>query len=331
MLKYTRAPASGLPLRVDRLANRVTFKRQLDALQAFADKQEVQLRAWCLLRVCGRDWWGVAGLVARGRPQQRLPVSMPPSAGSFARVPAYRSVPRPRTRPSARPLRPNSAASDTLLFVQGRIDPLMWTSGGVLFAARAREAVEKLHQFNDSQRLAIQNGLSQRLTLVQGPPGTGKTLVGVHLISVSAVRRRRGWDPGWGDRRPAPSCRVLSASCWRRLWRCAQQWRTNGLRPILACSDSNIAVDNLVDGLNRKGVRVVRIGKPEGVRPALLALSIDYACGILAVWRACTHARRWPLVCVWRDAFVVRSLGWLCCARSCRAILCDRQCQRRRG
>ena len=39
---------------------------------------------------------------------------------------------------------------------------------------------------------------------------------------------------------------------------------------VLACSDSNIAVDNILMGLVKCGVRAVRLGRPENTRPELL-------------------------------------------------------------
>ena len=45
--------------------------------------------------------------------------------------------------------------------------------------------------------------------------------------------------------------------------------------PILATSDSNIAVDNLVEGCAAVGLRVVRLGRPEAIRPELLRFCID--------------------------------------------------------
>lgn len=63
----------------------------------------------------------------------------------------------------------------------------------------------------------------------------------------------------------AVAIRILSH--WARL--------TNGESPILATSDSNIAVDNLVEGCASAGLRVVRLGRPEAIRPELLRFCID--------------------------------------------------------
>jgi hypothetical protein len=35
--------------------------------------------------------------------------------------------------------------------------------------------------------------------------------------------------------------------------------------PILACADTNAATDNILEGLYRKGVTVIRMGKPTSV------------------------------------------------------------------
>ncbi|KAL3688211.1 hypothetical protein R1sor_014520 [Riccia sorocarpa] len=83
---------------------------------------------------------------------------------------------------------------------------------------------------NDSQKIAIQKAMLRRLTLWQGPPGTGKTRTLVHYI--------KGY--------------------------CKQ-----GRRQVLACADSNVAVDNLVEGLLQQGLRVVRVGQPVKVKEKL--------------------------------------------------------------
>ena len=46
-------------------------------------------------------------------------------------------------------------------------------------------------------------------------------------------------------------------------------------KPILATSDSNIAVDNLVEGCANVGLRAVRLGRPEQIRPELLQHCIN--------------------------------------------------------
>eukprot|EP00039_Didymoeca_costata_P013220 m.197287 g.197287 ORF g.197287 m.197287 type:complete len:876 (+) comp15710_c1_seq8:309-2936(+) len=92
---------------------------------------------------------------------------------------------------------------------------------------------------NEYQRAAVQAGVWQRVTLIQGPPGTGKTSVSAVIVN------------GW--------------------------LRTQGVTDgkILVCSASNIAVDNILEALLNRGVRALRVGKPERTRPHLLQYCID--------------------------------------------------------
>jgi hypothetical protein len=111
---------------------------------------------------------------------------------------------------------------------------------------------------NSSQVRAICGAVTRRLTLVQGPPGTGKTHTALRVLA-------------W----------------WLRS-------QAHGSGPVLATSDSNIAVDNLLEGLVKLGVRVVRLGRPDRVRPELLRFCVDVpAAGQLQVdWSAKMAALR---------------------------------------
>ena len=109
----------------------------------------------------------------------------------------------------------------------------------------ALDKYRALEGLNASQSLAVQGAVTNRLTLVQGPPGTGKTAVAIRILQHWA--RLAKLDSGNGEN---PS-------------------------PILATSDSNIAVDNLVEGCAAVGLQVVRLGRPEAIRPELLRYCID--------------------------------------------------------
>ncbi|CAK9029017.1 unnamed protein product [Durusdinium trenchii] len=101
--------------------------------------------------------------------------------------------------------------------------------------------VDPSRTLNDSQLKALESAAENTLTLIQGPPGTGKTTTCVQIL--------RRWAMTF--KRPNKSCRIL------------------------ATSGSNIAVDNLVEGLLKENVKVVRIGRPESTRPELAASAVE--------------------------------------------------------
>ena len=96
---------------------------------------------------------------------------------------------------------------------------------------------------NPSQRLALEKAISQTITLVQGPPGTGKTRTACAMLAVVVgLRTQRLLDEAEGN---------------------GGRNNSEGLKfeKILACAHSNVAADNLLEGLAAQGLNVVRLGK----------------------------------------------------------------------
>ena len=89
---------------------------------------------------------------------------------------------------------------------------------------------------NEPQLIAAKAAVERRLTLIQGPPGTGKTHTAVRIL---------------------------------------ESWAKQDVGSILAVADSNVAVDNLLEGLLARGVRAVRLGQPVKVREKLRLATID--------------------------------------------------------
>ena len=89
---------------------------------------------------------------------------------------------------------------------------------------------------NKAQRDAAESAINRRLTLIQGPPGTGKTHTAVRIL---------------------------------------ENWAILDTGTVLAVADSNVAVDNLLEGLLERGVRAVRLGQPVKVRENLRNATMD--------------------------------------------------------
>ncbi|MEE3082852.1 MAG: AAA domain-containing protein [Candidatus Thermoplasmatota archaeon] len=125
-------------------------------------------------------------------------------------------------------------ASPLKELILGQVRDLEESAGRVanLGGSEKRLAANKGHGqgLNDSQLEAFNAAMTKRLSLIQGPPGTGKTHTAVRILTT---------------------------------------WAKSGCGPILAVADSNVAVDNLLEGMLSAGIRAIRIGQPVKVRENL--------------------------------------------------------------
>lgn len=124
---------------------------------------------------------------------------------------------------------------------------LLSTAAAVDSVCAATAEARGVAALNGPQRAAVVRALVDgsgahperpKVTLIQGPPGTGKTSTACALLQMAAI----GADG-----------------------------------PLLAAADSNTAVDQLLEGLLRRGVRALRLGRPSRPEPRLLEATIDAA------------------------------------------------------
>ena len=115
-------------------------------------------------------------------------------------------------------------------------DPIGTAGLGPELGGANRRPASKPEGLNESQQVACDAAISERLTLIQGPPGTGKTHTAVRIL---------------------------------------QSWSSQNIGTILAVADSNVAVDNLLEGLLGLGVSAVRLGQPVKVRESLREATVD--------------------------------------------------------
>ena len=206
----SRLVRRGGPLRIDKLANRVAYKRQLAAVTTVIEACD---RARSAL---GGGAVAVGGAHAPPPPSTKQDLQRP-SAGLAAAICA----------------RANGAPRVAVETLCGSL-----VSPGAQAMVRSRQ-LPCFGRLNRSQEAACAAAAGNAVTLVQGPPGTGKTATALAIL--------QAW---------------VRSGCLRG-------------GAALATSDSNIAVDNLLEGLARAGVRVVRLGRPDSVRPELLRFCPD--------------------------------------------------------
>ena len=115
-------------------------------------------------------------------------------------------------------------------------DPIGTAGLGPELGGANRRPASRPEGLNESQKVACDAAISERLTLIQGPPGTGKTHTAVRIL---------------------------------------QSWSSQNIGTILAVADSNVAVDNLLEGLLGLGVSAVRLGQPVKVRESLREATVD--------------------------------------------------------
>lgn len=134
-----------------------------------------------------------------------------------------------------------------------RVSP-PWAGKGEASKMRAALSASSVDRLNPSQRAAVRRAMGRTLSIWQGPPGTGKTRTLMSFVEAAvalagAQGARRGASAG-------PT--------------------------VLACAASNVAVDNIVEGLldaERRGggklkLRVVRLGSPAKVQPWLVSATL---------------------------------------------------------
>ncbi|KDR78403.1 hypothetical protein GALMADRAFT_1319277 [Galerina marginata CBS 339.88] len=96
-----------------------------------------------------------------------------------------------------------------------------------------------LDGLNQSQIRAMASMIGDRASLIQGPPGTGKTKTIIETVKLLKVHFE------------VP-------------------------QPILVCTYTNVAVDNLVEGLAKVGVKPLRVGNNGNVRESLFPHTLDW-------------------------------------------------------
>ena len=113
-----------------------------------------------------------------------------------------------------------------------------------------------IRPLNESQRDAIVYALQSEFTLIQGPPGTGKTgpLRSVSLIVATAAALVYNLV-----KRHKEKIRDIPRKYKHYKDDPAYQWRFKTPGPVLVCTPSNVAADEICGRIHKTGVNVVRL------------------------------------------------------------------------
>ena len=235
---------SGDDWRIDRLANRITYTRQVESLYELLEPNDPTKKAVCKTNPVFRQ------ILTAGfqRSAKDLADELSRAMGSLniRREDANdadgdKEPVEPKYKVSAVQPWPEGCEMVEREAVPALCQGLINPTGDPKMPGpydRVVDNVTNMHGLNNSQRDAMKAALERKLTLIQGPPGTGKTHTSVAIV-------RGMLEIGHG--------------------------------PVLCTSDSNTAVDNMVEGLAKAGVNVIRLGRPEAVRPDLARYQIENA------------------------------------------------------
>jgi hypothetical protein len=202
---------------VDKLANRVSFSRQVQAMRDLLEPLDPLKKSKCSTNPAFRKVL-TAGFQ---HSEHAEPDEVDANKGGVTHLNEMK--------------RSSSFAEGLESIEEDEVANLCAEHNGGRYEHIVRDVTRQFN-LNDSQQRAVSATLERRLSLIQGPPGTGKTHTSVAIVR-GLINIGRG--------------------------------------PVLCTSDSNTAVDNLVEGLAKAGVRVIRIGRTEAVRQDLSMYQLE--------------------------------------------------------
>jgi hypothetical protein len=228
--------------RLDKAANRTAYERQFQALVKLAtEKEEKRLPVWECLPTAGVGGANVDAWAKKMsqmlNDKQKASLEFGDNNGTDNHMAALRTnIGKGKGGLMSTADRMASMAALKLKRLAAEEPATEWEAKQKLNVVRA-ELKRNNFNLNPSQVTAVSESMGRRLSLIQGPPGTGKTHVSVRL-----------------------------------LWLWASKLR---VKPLLATSDSNIAVDNIAEGARALGLKVTRVGRPEKVTSTLEELTLE--------------------------------------------------------